>query len=51
MLKTELAHKIKSSTEVGVNQINILSHNEMVDKVEIEKSFKAKRFSDLRPKV
>lgn len=51
LLKTELAHKIKSSTEVGVNQINILSRNEMVDKIEIEKSFKAKRFLDSRPKV
>lgn len=50
-IKNNLSHKIKSATEVGVNEIVILPHREMIEKVELEKSFKAKRFVDARPKI
>ncbi|MEK7377088.1 MAG: hypothetical protein AABZ57_08035 [Candidatus Margulisiibacteriota bacterium] len=47
-LEEALRSKILCATEIGVNRIDVLSQNEMVSRIEIEQSFKAKRFVDKR---
>lgn len=49
-LKEELKHKILSATEITPNEIIILSHVEMLTRVEMEISHKVKRLVDKRPK-
>lgn len=48
-LREMLRHKIHSATEVSPNDIVILSHKEMLERVEMEVSSKVKRFVDRRP--
>lgn len=48
-LREALKHKIHSATEVSPNDIIILSHKEMLERVEMEVSSKVKRFVDRRP--
>jgi phenylacetate-coenzyme A ligase PaaK-like adenylate-forming protein len=48
-LKEKLNSSINCATEVTPNEIIILPHREMLDRVEIEISNKAKRFVDMRP--
>lgn len=49
-LKAKLNSKIHSTTEVTPNEIIILSAKEMLERVEMEVSHKAKRVLDNRPK-
>ncbi|MDP1854334.1 MAG: AMP-binding protein [Candidatus Omnitrophota bacterium] len=48
-LKEKLKYKIQSATEVTPNEIIILTHKEMLEKVEMEVSHKVKRIVDKRP--
>lgn len=50
-LKERLKNKIHSATEVTPNDIIVLSHREMLEKVEMEASHKVKRLVDSRPKA
>ena len=50
-LKEELSAKIHSATEVTPNEIIILPRKEMLERVEMETSHKAKRIVDIRPKA
>jgi len=50
-LKERLRNKIHSATEVTPNEIVVLSHHEMLEKVEMESSHKVKRFVDNRPRI
>jgi hypothetical protein len=50
-LKARLNGTIKAKTEVMPNEIIVLPHNQMIDRVEMEVSHKAKRLVDRRPKV
>ena len=49
-LKARLNSKIHSATEVTPNEIIILPHKEMLERVEMEVSHKAKRLVDTRPR-
>lgn len=49
-LKERLKKELKSVTEVAPNEIIILPHREMLERVEMESAHKAKRFVDKRPK-
>ena len=49
-LKEGLTHKILSSTEITPNEIVVLPHVQMLEKVEMEISHKVKRLVDRRPK-
>ena len=49
-LTEELRHKILSATEITPNEINVLPHDEMLTRVEMEISHKVKRLVDKRPK-
>lgn len=51
LLKKRLKDKILAETEVSPNEINILSREEILSRIEMETSNKAKRFVDARPKV
>ena len=48
-LKEELSASIHSATEVTPNEIIILPHKELLERLEMETSHKAKRISDIRP--
>ncbi len=50
-VKEVLKRKIQLATEVTPNEIIILPHKEMLEKVEMESSNKVKRFIDRRPKL
>ena len=50
-LKEALKEKIHSATEVTPNEIIVLPHKEMLERVEMEISHKAKRLVDKRPKA
>lgn len=50
-LKERIKNKIHSATEVTPNEIIVLSHQEMLEKVEMEVSHKVKRLVDNRVKV
>lgn len=50
-LKARLNDSIKARTEIMPNEIIILPHSEMIERVEMEVSHKAKRLVDKRPKV
>lgn len=50
LLKEKLNNKIHSATEVTPNEIVILPYKEMLERVEMETSHKAKRIVDMRPK-
>jgi phenylacetate-CoA ligase len=50
LLKEKLNNKIHSATEVTPNEIVVLPHKEMLERVEMETSHKAKRIVDIRPK-
>lgn len=49
-LKDKLQNKIHSATEVTPNEIIVLPHKQMLERVEIEISHKVKRIVDARPK-
>lgn len=49
-LKEELRHKIHSATEITPNDIIIIAHKEMLERVEMEVSNKVKRLVDKRPR-
>lgn len=49
--KNALNAKIKAQTEITPNEIIILPHNQMIDRVEMEVSHKAKRLVDKRPNI
>lgn len=49
-LKEELSAKVHSATEVTPNEIIILPHKEILERLEMEVSHKAKRIVDIRPK-
>ena len=46
-----MKEKIHSATEVTPNEIIVLPHKEMLERVEMEISHKAKRLVDKRPKA
>ena len=48
-IKEKISQKIRAATEVSPNEINVLPHNQMLEKVEMEVSHKAKRIVDKRP--
>ncbi len=48
-LKERLMNKIHSATEITPNEIIVLAHKEMLERVEMENSHKVKRFVDKRP--
>lgn len=50
LLKEKVKNKIHSATEVTPNEIIILPHKEMLERVEMEISHKAKRIVDTRSK-
>lgn len=50
-LKERLKSKIQCYTEITPNEIIILGHQEMLERVEMESSHKQKRLVDNRPKV
>lgn len=50
-LREKLKDKICSATEVTPNEIIVLPHQEMLERVEMEISHKEKRFVDKRPKI
>lgn len=50
LLKDKLSSKIHTATEVTPNEIIILPYKEMLTRVEMEISHKAKRIVDIRPK-
>lgn len=48
-IKEKISQQIKTATEVSPNEINVLPHAQMLEKVEMEVSHKAKRIVDKRP--
>lgn len=50
-VKEDIKNKIHSASEVTPNEIVILSHKEILERIEMECSNKVKRFVDIRPKV
>lgn len=50
-LEERLKSKIQTATEITPNQIIVLAHSQMLERVEMEGSHKVKRLIDSRPKV
>ncbi|MEK6728062.1 MAG: AMP-binding protein [Candidatus Omnitrophota bacterium] len=50
-IKEKLRNKIHDSTEVTPNEVVVLPHKEMLERVEMEISHKVKRLVDKRPKA